>query len=96
MTIYKRILLPGLVTVMLTLSGTVTAADDLISGKGKIQYLNLQEGEIVVGDVGLSLGNNYVVKDRKGKVVSAFNLRKGAQVEVKHDSRNVVKEIIIK
>jgi hypothetical protein len=97
MTILKRTVLPGIFILSMLLTWTVTAAesDDLSIGKGNIEYLDLKAGEIVVGDVGLVLGTDYIVKNRAGKIVSAFNLRKGIQVEVKHNSRKVVKEIII-
>lgn len=99
MTILKRSIVPGILAILMVVSGSATAAgkdDDLISGKGRIEYINLAEGEMVVGDVSLSLGTAYVVKDRTGKVVSAFNLHKGMQIEVKHDASNTVKEIVIK
>jgi len=99
MTICKQSILPGILAILLAVSGTATAAgnhNDLSRGMGRIDYLNLAEGEIVVGDVALSLGTNYVVRDRTGKVVSAFNLRKGMRVEVRHDANNTVTEIVIK
>jgi hypothetical protein len=98
MTILKRTVLPGIFILSLLLSWTAVAENANVPTQknGKIEYVDIKTGEIVVNDSILPLASDYVVKNRAGKVVSAFNLKKGQLIQINYDSNNVVKEIIIK
>ncbi|MDH3947487.1 MAG: hypothetical protein OEU74_00855 [Gammaproteobacteria bacterium] len=61
---------------------------------GRIDFVNLKTGEVVIMDTALYLAPGYTVKNKKGEVISAFSLRKGQSIEYKMENRKI-KEIII-
>jgi len=64
--------------------------------QGKIDFLSLKNMNIVVDDHSLTLATGYVVKNKAGKIISAFNLKKGKRIEYLTDSSGRVIELIMK
>ncbi len=88
------------VLVLLAVAGTfapaMAAPAPGMPGLDRIDYVNLKTGELVIADRSYHLAPGYKVKDSRGKVVSAFNLRKGKRVKIRTDASGRVTEIILK
>ena len=65
-------------------------------GLDRIDFVNLKTGELVIADRSYKLAPGYKVRNTRGKVVSAFNLRKGKRAEVRTNAKGQVTEIILK
>jgi len=68
-----------------------------IGTQGQIDFISLRQGLIVVMDMERRLAPGYVVVDKKGKRISAFNLKQGVPVQLQlNDSGQVIRITVMK
>ncbi len=87
----------GLVSFSLFAASPTALKQDipLLGTQGKVEGISLKKKVIVVQDMTRFLAPNYEVVDRKGRRVSAFNVRRGTPVQLELDRQGRVARIII-
>ncbi len=92
----SRALLGFLLAMMMT--GALAAPNTSrprIGMEGPVDAFSVKSREIVIMDFARRLAPDFVVIDRKGKVVSAFHIGKGTPVKLELNKRNEVQRIIL-
>jgi len=99
MCVFQRFskLLSGLLLVMIMTSAVAASNTKRpkIGMEGPVDAFSVKSREIVVMDFARRLAPNFVVVDRKGKVVSAFQIGKGTPVKLELNKQNEVQRIIL-
>jgi hypothetical protein len=75
-------------------SASSHAAGDIVKS-GPLHDVDLKNNRLVIDDKTRYLAPGYVVKNKKGEVVSAFALKRGQVIEYKINEDRKVTEIII-
>ena len=91
----KLVYLLLLTLSLTTLISTSVAAEDRIK-TGPLHVVDLKHNRLVINDRTRYLAPGYVVKNRKGEVVSAFSLKRGQSLEYKINADGKVSEIIVR
>ena len=92
----SRALLGLLLTIMMnSIIAEPNASRPKIGMQGPVDAFSVKSREIVIMDFARRLAPDFVVVDRKGKVVSAFQLGKGTPVKLELNKRNEVQRIIL-
>ena len=85
--------------LLLSLSLVVFSASSHAAGEqlksGPLHDVDLKNNRLVIDDKTRYLAPGYVVKNKKGEVVSAFALKRGQVIEYKINEDRKVIEIII-
>jgi len=85
--------------LLLSLSLAVFSASSHAAGEqlksGPLHDVDLKNNRLVIDDKTRYLAPGYVVKNKKGEVVSAFALKRGQVIEYKINEDRKVTEIII-
>ena len=85
--------------LLLSLSLVVFSTSSHAAGEqlksGPLHDVDLKNNRLVINDKTRYLAPGYVVKNKKGEVVSAFALKRGQVIEYKINEDRKVTEIII-